>query len=99
MVDGNSIIHMADCFKCGCKVKIKIDRTPGGFGLLGGISYQSELNKLYAECLDCQKSPNAMPDPNPQGSLSTLIIIRNYFLHLEIDSHVLIEIIRQQLDK
>ena len=58
-----SIIHMADCSKCGCKLKIKIDRTSGGFGLLGGILYESEPNKLYAECLDCNKSLSPIPDP------------------------------------
>jgi hypothetical protein len=61
-----SIIHMADCFKCGCKVKIRIDRTSGGFGLLGGILYESEQNKLYAKCLDCHQSLNPMPDTAPK---------------------------------
>ncbi len=58
-----SIVHMADCFKCGCKVKIRIDRTSWGFGLLGGVLYESETNELFAQCLDCHQSLSPIPDP------------------------------------
>jgi hypothetical protein len=34
-------------------MKIRIDKTSGGFGLVGGMLYQSESRKLHAECLDC----------------------------------------------
>lgn len=41
------------CHNCGCDFDIKITKTSGGYGLLGGVLYEPKLQNLLALCLDC----------------------------------------------
>jgi hypothetical protein len=65
--DDDSTTYSSGCYKCGCKVKIKIDKTSGGFGLQGGILHESESEELRAECLDCYKSQESMSAVMQEG--------------------------------
>ena len=69
--DDNSIIYSSECNKCGCKIKIKIEKTSGGFGLLGGILHESESKELHAECIDCYKSQGPMSGVTKQKTVAT----------------------------
>lgn len=47
-MDGN-------CCICGKKVEVKVIKESAGFGLLGGILYESGTDKLTAKCIDCKE--------------------------------------------
>lgn len=43
------------CHNCRCSVDIKINKTSGGYGLNGGILYESNPDKFLVQCLDCHE--------------------------------------------
>jgi hypothetical protein len=69
--NGKSLIHTDVCQNCGRKIQIRIDRTSGGFGLLGGVIHESEFHKLYSECLDCHISGRLKPDATEDEQLAS----------------------------
>jgi hypothetical protein len=49
--------YSGKCSSCGCDVTITIERTSGGYGLLGGVLYESEKGELFLTCSHCLKKP------------------------------------------
>ena len=49
----NSLEVISNCCICGIKIKVIIDRTSDGFGLLGGMLYESDHNGLAVKCPNC----------------------------------------------
>ena len=47
------IIHNK-CIDCGFSSAVKIHKTSGGYGLLGGALYEVE-DRVYVKCGDCYK--------------------------------------------
>jgi hypothetical protein len=43
------------CHNCRCSVEIEITKTSGGYGLNGGILYESNPDKFLVQCLDCHE--------------------------------------------
>ena len=41
------------CDRCGCHVIVKIDKTSGGYGLLGGILCESNPENYLVLCIGC----------------------------------------------
>jgi len=46
----------AKCSCCGCDVHIRITRTSGGFGFLGGVLYETDTDQYLAKCTHCYKA-------------------------------------------
>jgi hypothetical protein len=44
------------CSDCGCKVTVVVERTSGGYGLLGGVLDKTSFENYAITCLDCYKS-------------------------------------------
>ena len=43
------------CIDCGFPAEVKIHKTSGGYGLLGGVLYEVE-DRVYVKCGDCYKN-------------------------------------------
>ena len=41
------------CDRCGCHVSVKIEKTSGGYGLLGGILCESDPGNYLVLCVGC----------------------------------------------
>ena len=46
-------IYHDKCDSCKCSVKIKITKTSGGYGLIGGILYEQSPENIIALCVGC----------------------------------------------
>lgn len=51
--NADTVNYHCECYKCGHRIEIEIVRTSGGFGLQGGVLYESHSASLHAECDDC----------------------------------------------
>jgi hypothetical protein len=49
------------CLVCGVDVTVKVVKSTGGFGLLGGVLYESDLHTLTVKCLGCAEANNKLP--------------------------------------
>ena len=49
------------CRVCGVDVTVKVVKSTGGFGLLGGVLYESDFNTLTVNCLRCAEANNKRP--------------------------------------
>jgi hypothetical protein len=45
--------YRGKCGICGCLVQIEIDKTSGGYGLLGGILYETDPEGYIGICINC----------------------------------------------
>ena len=41
------------CQTCGSLTTIEISKTSGGYGLIGGVLYETDLDNLIALCVRC----------------------------------------------
>jgi hypothetical protein len=41
------------CHNCRCSIDVEITKTSRGYGLNGGILYESNPDKFLVQCLDC----------------------------------------------
>jgi hypothetical protein len=48
-----SVIYEDKCYDCGCCLKVEIKKTSGGYGLLGGYLYETELRNYIGLCVGC----------------------------------------------
>ena len=55
------VTYTAD-YNCGQKTTIKIEKTTSGFGIVGGILYESESKIICAKCINRHKEPKSMVD-------------------------------------
>ena len=55
-----------NCIDCGFPVEVEVHKTSEGYGLLGGVLYETG-DCLYAKCADCYES-----DPNLNRNLESL---------------------------
>jgi hypothetical protein len=54
------------CQSCGKRFSIEIHHlSSGGYGLLGGVLYEQDVNRLIARCEDCYHN-----DPDPKKIIS-----------------------------
>jgi hypothetical protein len=60
------------CSDCECEVKIRITRTSGGFGLLGGYLLKSSPDEFFAKCPDCYKTNPVITDHYKPKHLASL---------------------------
>ena len=47
--------YRGKCQTCNSSMNIEISKTSGGYGLLGGVLYESDHEKYVALCNDCYK--------------------------------------------
>ena len=45
--------YRGKCQTCGSSTNIEISKTSGGYGLLGGVLYETGLDNLIALCARC----------------------------------------------
>jgi hypothetical protein len=41
------------CLNCHCYVEVEITKTSGGYGLNGGVLYESNPDKFLVQCFNC----------------------------------------------
>lgn len=51
--------YQGHCGRCGCHVSVKIEETSGGYGLLGGILYESDPENYFVLCVRCSEKVKA----------------------------------------
>ena len=51
----------SQCHSCGCEFTIEIHHLSSGYGLLGGVLFESESNSLIARCDACCQSKSDPP--------------------------------------
>lgn len=49
----NTFTFRGKCQTCGISTKIEISKTSGGYGLLGGVLYESDPENHIALCARC----------------------------------------------
>jgi len=49
----STIVLKEKCSDCGCDTIIEITATSSGFGLMGGVLFQSSKDKYRAKCPAC----------------------------------------------
>jgi hypothetical protein len=49
----SEIVLKEKCSDCGCNTTIEVTPTSGGFGLMGGVLFESSTDKCTAKCLNC----------------------------------------------
>lgn len=54
-MEGETGIIHNKCIDCGFPAEVKIHKTSGGYGLLGGVLYEVE-DRVYVKCGDCYKN-------------------------------------------
>lgn len=69
----------ANCCICGKRVEVKIVRESEGFGLLGGILYESGFDKVIVKCIDCNNGfCKYLTDPSSANAATTTVIHDEY---------------------
>ena len=53
--NANNFSYEGKCHNCECHTKVKITRTAGGYGLQGGVLYESNTQNWSILCSGCFK--------------------------------------------
>lgn len=51
--------YQGKCNMCGCHVSVRIEKTSGGYGLIGGLLYESYPENYFVLCLGCSEKITA----------------------------------------
>ena len=52
--------YQGRCDSCGSPVKLRIKKTSGGYGLLGGILYEPYPENYFVLCVECLEENKKM---------------------------------------
>jgi hypothetical protein len=63
----SEIVLIERCSDCGCDTIIEITRTSRGFGLMGGVLFESSTDKYIAKCLNCYEKHFKVDDDPKSG--------------------------------
>ena len=47
------IRYEGNCRNCNCDTKVEISKTAGGYGLQGGVLYESDTQNFLIQCKGC----------------------------------------------
>jgi hypothetical protein len=51
--NANAFRYEGKCHKCDCDTKVEITKTAGGYGLQGGVLYESNMQNFLILCSGC----------------------------------------------
>ena len=54
--DKSQLSFNSCCQSCGCQLTIEINKLPSGFGLKGGVIFESNSDQLFAKCDACYQN-------------------------------------------
>jgi hypothetical protein len=63
----STIVLKEKCIDCGTETTIEITRTSIGFGLMGGVLFESSNDKFKAKCLACYEKHFKIDDNQKNG--------------------------------
>jgi len=63
----STIVLKEKCSDCGCDTTIEITPTSSGFGLMGGVLFESSTDKYTAKCLACYEKNFKIDDNQKNG--------------------------------
>ena len=53
--NANGFRYEGKCHKCDCDTQVEITKTSGGYGLQGGVLYESNTRNILILCSKCIK--------------------------------------------